>query len=124
MQLSAFAPHAPQAVPALPHIAALGTTHWLPLQQPVAHDVASHRQAPLTQCRPLPHAPPMPQRQPPSEQLSAEAGSHAAQSAPPLPQVLELTDWQAPLRQQPPSQLFAPQPLHAWFTHAWPPGQV
>lgn len=121
-QLSAPAPHAPHAAPEPPHSAAVGTTHWFPLQQPVGHEVPSQRQAPLTQCSPLPHAPPMPQRQPPSEQLSAEAGSHAEQSAPPAPQFAAPGAWHAPLRQQPPSQLLAPQPLHAWFTHAWPPG--
>jgi hypothetical protein len=73
--LSEPAPHAPHALPPAPHIAALGTTHWLPLQQPVGHEFESHTHAPATQRSPEPQAPPVPQRQPPIAQLSAIDGS-------------------------------------------------
>ncbi len=71
-----------------------GAPHWLmdvavtqvvPLQQPVGQVVASHTHCPLTQRSDAPQTAPVPQRQPLEEQVSARAGSHAVQAAPPVP---------------------------------------
>jgi hypothetical protein len=50
VQLSAeAASHEAQAAPAMPHCAAVGLTHWSPLQQPLRQLVASQMQAPPLQ---------------------------------------------------------------------------
>lgn len=71
-QRSAFAPHAVQALPALPHCAVLVlVTQVVPLQHPVGHEVASQRQMPPAQRWPAPHAGPAPQRHWPPLQVLA-----------------------------------------------------
>ncbi len=64
------APGAPQAFEAVPG------SQLAPLQQPLAHEVASQTQAPATQCCPVAHAAPVPQRHAPlSPQESLVTGS-------------------------------------------------
>jgi hypothetical protein len=76
-------PHVP---PPVPQLALLGVLQVLPAQQPVAHDVASHTQAPPTQRWPTLHAAPTPHWQPPAAQLSARVVSQVAQPPPAVPQ--------------------------------------
>ena len=60
-----------QLPPLVPHCVFDGVTHTVPLQQPLAHEVASQTQLPPTQCWPAPQAAPLPHMQVPPTQLSA-----------------------------------------------------
>lgn len=96
--------------------------HVFPLQHPVAHEVASHRQRPFAHRWPGPHGAPAPHRQSPAvEQLSALAGGQARHAPPSAPQVPSARALQTPFEQHPSGQDAAehPQPLP---THAWPTG--
>jgi hypothetical protein len=80
--------HAEHAAPGAPHAVTDGVVQVLPLQQPSGHEVTSHTHEPCEQWSPCRHGAPVPQRQSPvPEQLSASAGSHATQLAPPVPHV-------------------------------------
>lgn len=85
----AHVPPAPQlahAVPPVPHaVALLPARQLVPLQQP-SHEVASHTQAPPTQCWPAAHAGPLPQRQAPVASHVLEIrGSQTRHCAPGAP---------------------------------------
>lgn len=77
-----------QAVPPTPQFARPDTLHSSPWQHPPGHDVASQRHAPFMHRCPLRQAGPPPHRHSPSSvQVSAFDRSHAAQTAPPVPQL-------------------------------------
>ena len=69
-QLSARASHAAHVPPAVPHCVTV-FRHDVPLQQPVAHEVASQMHWLLKQREPVPQAAPVPQRHAPPPQLFA-----------------------------------------------------
>jgi hypothetical protein len=95
------------------------TKHSAPKQQPFAHEVAVHTQAPFWQVWPLWQAGPVPQEQPPLKQPSASLGSQVAQAAPPVPQLASDGGlWQVEPTQQP-LQVCA-QPAQLLPTH-WSP---
>jgi len=102
--------HAAHAAPPLPHVmlpCCGGGTHEPPWQQPWQL-IASHTHCPLEQRWPAAHAPPVPQRHAPPEQLSAEMGEHAAHAAPPVPHWLDVGGVTQPIGpQHPPPQLVA-----------------
>jgi len=78
-----------QAPPLAPQLPSEGVLHALPLQQPLAHEVASQTHAPLKQRWPLAHGGPLPQAHAPLvEQVSAFVRSQALQAAAPIPHVL------------------------------------
>jgi hypothetical protein len=78
-----------QAPPLAPQLPSVGVLHTLPVQQPVAHEVASHTHAPPTQRWPLAHGGPLPQAHTPFvEQVSAFVASQALHAAAPVPHVL------------------------------------
>jgi hypothetical protein len=85
-------PHEAQVAPPVPQaLLDVPDWHWLlPSQQPVGHEVPSHTQAPLTQCRPLPQAALPPHRHEPLEllQWSEVLGSQVWQVAPLRPQTV------------------------------------
>jgi len=82
----------------------VGDTQLRPLQQPLAHEVASQTQSPLTQRWPASHAGPVPQPHAPETQLSVVAVWQSTQTAPPMPHCEVAGAWQTPLKQQPPGQ--------------------
>jgi hypothetical protein len=94
--------HAMHAAPPAPHaVGVTPGTHAFPLQQPV-HDDASHTHAPETQCCPVPHAAPVPQRQAPApSQPSAMRASHARHAAPGAAQLVPETGVHVVPEQQP-----------------------
>lgn len=110
-------PHAPSG--AGPPSEVCATSQMLSLQQPLGHDNASHRQAPLTQCSPWPHAGPDPQEQTPSVQESAAMESQAMQAEPFLPQLKKSDAWHVSPEQQPSGQP-AGQSLQTPPVHVWP----
>ena len=90
----------------------------------MAQLAALHTHAPPTQARPAPQAAPVPHLQVPPLQVSAVAGLHAEQAAPPLPQVAVELAWHTPLEQHPLGQLPGPQPLQALPTQVCGEGQL
>jgi hypothetical protein len=92
-------------------------------QQPVGHDVASHRQAPPTQRWPALQAAVAPHRHPPAPHPSARVASHPTQVTPPVPQVASAGALQVAPEQQPPAQLVLLQPLQRPPAQVWPAGQ-
>jgi len=80
------ASHTVHAAPLAPQVARPGTLQTPPLQHPFGHDVASQMQVPPWQRWPLWQAGPPAQWQVPSTaQVSARLGSHAVQTAAPIP---------------------------------------
>jgi len=110
-------PHAPRG--GGPPSALCATSQMLSLQQPLGHAVASHRQAPLTQWSPWPHAGPDPQEQTPALQESAATGSQAMQAEPFLPQLKKSDAWHVSPEQHPSGQR-AGQSLHTPPVQVWP----
>jgi hypothetical protein len=103
-----------QAPPPVPQVAAAGTTHVAPLQQPFGQDTGLHVQLPIRQLVPAPQEAARPQRHSPEvEQLSAREGSHVTQAAPPLPQAAADPVVQVEPEQQPLPQLVAVQSAQA-----------
>jgi hypothetical protein len=82
LQPSPVDPHPKQACAPVPHCAAEGASHVLPLQQPFGQEVASHVHAPATHSWP--------------------GDAHAAHATPPVPQVWFPDVWQTPLLSQQP----------------------
>jgi hypothetical protein len=80
--------HAMHVLPFVPHVDELVAMHVAPLQQPLAHDVASHTHAPPTQCWPATHGALVPQAHAPFAQESASIGSHVAHAPPLAPHAL------------------------------------
>jgi hypothetical protein len=66
---------------------AVSASHRLPLQHPVAQDVALHTHAPPEQACPTPHSPLVPHEQEPPRQPSARPLAQGAQVAPFVPQI-------------------------------------
>ncbi|MDP3238004.1 MAG: hypothetical protein Q8N26_34755 [Myxococcales bacterium] len=120
---SALAPQLVQAAPEAPHwVAVVLVTQLAPLQQPEGHDVASQTHRPPRHRWPAPHAGPLPHRQAPPAQVSAEALEQATQAAPPEPHALTAAPaWHMPLRQQPLAQVDALQPSQALLVQLWVP---
>jgi hypothetical protein len=79
--------HGAQALPAGAHAAADVAVHAPFAQHPLAHDVASHAQAPKEQCWPGAHAALAPHTHAPAVQAVLSVGSHATHAAPPIPHV-------------------------------------
>jgi len=106
LQLSAWmALQAKQVAPPVPHVADAGVLHVVPVQQPLAHDVASHTHSPPTQCCPPSHAALPPQVHcPAAEHASARAASHWTQAAPPVPHEANEDPLQVVPLQQPSAQ--------------------
>jgi hypothetical protein len=78
-----------QELPSVPQLERDGVVHEVPLQHPVLHEVALQTHCPVTHTCPGPQAAEVPQLHCPlAEQLSAVAGSHAAQAAPAVPQLV------------------------------------
>jgi len=99
-----------QATPRVPQAVSLSPGwHLLPAQQPLVHEVASHTQLPLTQCRPGIHGALPPHLQAPATQVSATTRSHEMQAIPFLPQVEALGVLQVVPEQHPPAQLVGEQ---------------
>jgi hypothetical protein len=93
-----------QVSPPVPQVVMLRTRQVVPVQQPAAHEVASHTHCPETQRWPEAHAGPLPQLHAPPAQPSALAKSQGLQIAPPEPQAeidgaLQLFPTQHPLSQ-------------------------
>jgi hypothetical protein len=88
-QLSAVAElHGTHVFPFVPQLERDGVVHVDPAQHPFAHDIELHTHTPPEHTWPVPQMDPLPHRHAPAvEQLSAFAGSHAAQAWPPTPQV-------------------------------------
>ena len=125
-QPSAFVPQATQAPPLVPQLEAFGCWHAPPPQQPVGQDCALHTHFPPWHSSPLPHAPPDPHEQAPSEQPSEVAGSHAVHEVPFVPQapvpvaVTHFAPSQHPDGHDTPSQTQFPL-TQCWFAaHAGP----
>jgi hypothetical protein len=116
--------HTVHDAPAAPQVPMDSGVHSpLESQQPLGHDVASQTQLPCEQCRPDPHAPPVPQRQAPSEpQLSLSELLQATQVEPLVPQVPRLRVRQVAPSQHPSAQDAASQTQRP-ATHAWPAPQ-
>jgi hypothetical protein len=76
---------AAHSAPLPPHAAVVGVTHWLPMQQPVGHEVASQTHALPKQRWPPPHAAAPPQVQTPLVQPLALVMLHEVQVAPGAP---------------------------------------
>jgi len=85
-QLSAPPGQGVQPTPDQPHIVADGVSHTAPLQHPLGQLVPSQVQVPLTQCWPLSHAGPAPQRQALPTQWSVDSVVQEAHTWPALPQ--------------------------------------
>ena len=134
---------APQAPPPVPQVAGAGTWQAPPAQHPLAHEVALHTQAPATHTVPAPQAAPAPQwHSPVAAQLSARAGSHITQAAPPMPheavdgptqvepeqhpcgQVVGLQSAQAPPAQMRPAQSWQAPPALPQLVPVVPGRQV
>jgi hypothetical protein len=110
-------------LPLAPQEVTPAVSQVVPLQQPVAHDVASHTHAPPTQCCPLAHAAPVPHAQvPPDEQESARTGSHATQATPPAPHARAVVGELQVLPVQHPVHVLAQVP-HAPLLQSSPDGQ-
>ena len=76
------------AFPLMPQVDVDRPVHTPSAQQPSGHEVASHMQAPSTQCCPVPQDAPSPHMHTPlPEQVSALVVLHFLQAAPPVPQV-------------------------------------
>ncbi len=96
--------------PPVPQVAAVGSTHVAPAQQPFGQDRAPHAQTPAVQEVPAPQAELPPQRHSPEvEQLSAREESQVTQAAPPLPHAIVDPVVQVEPEQQPLEQLVAVQ---------------
>jgi hypothetical protein len=112
--------HGVQVAPFFPQALSLCTWHWVPLQQPPAHEAAVHWQvaaAPVpTHCWPAPQAAWVPQPQAPLVRQRLETKeSQLWQAVPPAPQVGKPAVVQVlPLAQQP------AQPLVPSHTQAAP----
>ena len=114
-----------QALPLAPQLSTVvGVLQTVPAQQPLAHENASHTQAPATQRWPLAHAALAPHAQlPAAVQLSAVAGSHETQTAPAAPQRVSDRDTQVAPSQQPVGHdavLHTQRPV----TQRWPAAQA
>jgi hypothetical protein len=124
VQLSAEAAlHEEHVAPAMPHWAAVGLTHWSPLQHPLRQLVASQMHAPPLQRWPGPQAAPPPQVQVPAVQPSVAVVRQEAHTSPPMPHWVSVSVWQTPSKQQPLRQLAAVQPVHVPPLHKPPAGQ-
>jgi hypothetical protein len=112
--------HVEQPEPPAPHMAVvLPGSHWLPLQQPVGHDVWLHTHAPPTHTCPAPHTAPVPHSQTPALEQPFALDPHWTHPAPPVPHApAEGVSHTLPL-QHPVGHELA---LHtqAPATHAWP----
>ncbi len=90
----------------------------MPMQQPLAHDVASHTHRPPTHRWPPAQAGPEPQPQLPSAHESLRSRLHEVQAPPTIPQLDSDMALQVVPAQQPPGQEVASQtqlpPLHRW----------
>lgn len=109
-----------QVTPLRPQAPVVGAVQVVPLQQPLAHDAPSHTHAPPEQRWPAPHAALLPQRHAPPLHPSAFDGSQATHAAPLAPHCALVGALQVLPAQQPPAQVAALQPSHAWFTHVIP----
>jgi len=126
-QLSALvSSQALQLAPFVPHVASARAWQVVPVQQPVAHEVASQTHALPEQRWPVPQAAAVPQPQVPSvRQLSALAGSQPTQPTPLEPQAVAVGgSVQVAPEQQPPAQLadvhpVQMPPLHVPGRHDW-----
>jgi hypothetical protein len=113
-RIVAVALHAEHSAPGAPQAFCESGVHTLPAQHPLGHDVASQTQDPCEQCRPAPHAAPVPHRQTPSEeQLSAACAPHTTQVDPAEPHVasersVHVDPVQHPLGQEVPSHTHRP----------------
>ncbi len=111
------------AAPPAPHaLLAVPVRHVVPEQQPLAQDVLSQTQAPLTQRWPAPHGAPVPHWQVPAVEHRSEAAPQLTQALPETPQlptaaVLHVVPLQQPLRHESASQMQAPP------TQRWPAAQ-
>lgn len=124
-QRSAVGPQLRQVAPPRPHwLWVVGVTQVVPLQQPLAHELALHTQAPATHAWPAAQAAPEPQRQAPLVQLSASVALHAVHTAPEVPQAEKAGVMQMPLAQQPEGQATALQPEHACAVQLCPAGHA
>jgi hypothetical protein len=102
--------HGKHDAPPVPQFAAEGVLHVVPLQQPLAQDVASHTQRPPTQCCPPAHAGLPPQVHfPAAEQASAVEAVHWTHAAAPLPQDAKEDGAQVIPLQQPSGHAQPPQ---------------
>jgi hypothetical protein len=112
-------PHLIQPPPNAPHALVDRAVQALPLQQPIGHEVASHAQAPPTQCCPIAHGAPAPQAHAPFLHESARTGSHGTHIDPPAPQAPTDGIVHALPAQQPVVQVCA-QPEHTPALQVWP----
>jgi hypothetical protein len=123
-QLSAEAGlQAVQVAPSMPHCAAVGLTHWSPLQQPLAQLVGSQTHAPPLQRWPAAQAAPPPQVQVPLVQPSVALVRQDAHTAPPMPHWVSVRVWHTPSKQHPLGQWPAEQPVHVPPLQEPPAGQ-
>lgn len=105
----------------MPHWPSVGDTQLRPLQQPLAHEVASQTHSPFWQRWPASHAGPVPQPHAPETQLSVVGERQSTQTAPPMPQAEVAGAWQTPLKQHPWGQFWASQPVQAPLEQSpWP----
>jgi hypothetical protein len=93
-------PHSPESVPG-----------WqvVPWQHPVAHDVESQTQAPITQRSPCGQAGPVPHWQSPAAEQRSALMSHFVQAVPPIPQLARARARQTLPAQQPAAHEVASQ---------------
>jgi hypothetical protein len=109
-----------QLAPPVPHALCDGRAHRLPVQQPLAQEVASQTHLPPEQRWPLTHAGPVPHAQAAvAEQLSALVGLQATHAPPPVPHAPSERGVQLLPLQQLLGQEVALQ-THAPATHCWP----
>lgn len=121
---AAWGLHEVHVVPLTPQVEGERWLHVVPVQQPSGHEVASQTHWPPRQCWPPAQGAPPPQEHVPAvEQLSACVESHAAHTAPPMPQVVNVGPWHSVPVQQPSAQVaeqLEHAPSHVSPTgHAW-----
>jgi hypothetical protein len=118
-------PQVVHVAPLIPQALRDGASQVVPLQQPLAHDVASQTHCPWEQRWPwlASHAWPVsPHSQaPPAEQVSVSTGSHAPHAPPGgTPHVEDESAWHVWSAAQQPSGHEAALQTHAPFTQSWP----
>jgi hypothetical protein len=127
---SAVTPHAAQVAPGVPQAESEREVQAPWSQQPSGHDVASQTQTSWEQCRPAPHAGPVPQWQVPvSSQVSVLTELHAWHVEPCTPhcasvRVSHVVPWQQPSGQDVASHTHRPLSQRCPAPHSAPPPHV